>query len=425
MTQLEKAKFNDVSKEMEEVAISENIKVKELLKKIAEGRVVIPASTIHLNSNLKAIGIGEGLRTKINANIGSSPNKKDINEELEKLKISIKYGADTIMDLSTGGNIDEIRRIIIKNSTIPVGTVPIYQAAIDQDTIVDLTESDMIKGIKKHIEDGVDFITVHSGLTKDSIKLLDKRLMGVVSRGGSFLVKWMKHNNRENPLYESFDKILFWAKKQDVTLSLGDGLRPGCLKDATDKAQLHELKTLGVLKKQAFEDNVQSMIEGPGHVPMNQIEHNVKLQKEMCNNAPFYVLGPLVTDIAPGYDHITSAIGGTLAAMHGADYLCFVTPKEHLGLPNIEDVKQGVIASKIAAHAADIAKGIKGARDWDDKMSEARANLDWKEMINLAIDPETAKRFREECQPEDPMVCSMCGKFCSVKIMKDMKDKGL
>jgi len=421
MTQLEKAKFNDISKEMEEVATQENIKVKDLIKSIAQGRAVIPASTLH--PNLKPIGIGEGLRTKINANIGSSPNKKDINEEIEKLRISIKHGADTVMDLSTGGNIDEIRQAIIKNSQVPIGTVPIYQATIEQDTIVDLTESDLMKGIKKHILDGVDFITVHSGLTKESIKLLDKRLMGVVSRGGSFLVKWMKHNNRENPLYESFDKILFWAKKYDVTLSLGDGLRPGCLKDATDKAQLHELKTLGELQKQAFQENVQSMIEGPGHVPLDQIEHNVKLQKEMCNNAPFYVLGPLVTDIAPGYDHITSAIGGTLAAMHGADFLCYVTPSEHLGLPTTEEVKEGIIASRIAAHAADIAKGIKGARDWDDQMSEARANLDWNKMMEHAIDKEKAETIRNRCQPEDPEVCSMCGKFCSVKIIKEMKEK--
>ena len=418
MTQLEKAKFNDVSKEMEEVASHENIDVKKLMKSIAEGKVVIPASKLH--ANLKPIGIGAGLRIKINANIGSSPAKFDINEELEKLKIAVRYGADTVMDLSTGGDIDKVRKEIINKSTVPIGTVPIYQAVIEKGSIVDLNENDIIRVIKKQIEDGVDFITVHCGVTKDSLKLIDKRLMGTVSRGGSFLVKWMKHNNKENPFYEAYDKILFWAKKHDVTLSLGDGLRPGCLKDATDKAQLHELKKLGELQKKAFNENVQSMIEGPGHVPLDQIEMNVKMEKENCNNAPFYVLGPLVTDIAPGYDHITSAIGGTLAAFYGADFLCFVTPKEHLGLPNIEDVKQGVISSKIAAHAADIAKGIKGARDWDDKMSRARANLDWDEMIKLAIDPETAKKFREECKPEDPSVCSMCGKFCAVKISKEL-----
>ncbi len=421
MTLLEKAKFNDMSKEMQDVASQESIDVKKLMKKIAEGKVVIPASALH--SDLKPIGIGAGLRTKINANIGSSPVLCDMNEELEKLRIAVKYGADTVMDLSTGGNIDEIRREIIKNATVPVGTVPIYQAAIEKKSIVELTESDLINTIKKHIQDGVDFITVHCGITKDSLKLIEKRLMGVVSRGGSFLVKWMKHNNRENPLYGSFDKILFWAKRNDVTLSLGDALRPGCLKDATDKAQLHELKKLGELQKKAFQEDVQSMIEGPGHVPLDQIEHNVKLEKEMCNNAPFYVLGPLVTDIAPGYDHITSAIGGTLAAFYGADYICFVTPSEHLGLPDINDVKQGVIGAKIAAHAADIAKGIKGARDWDDKMSEARANLDWNKMMELALDKEKAEEIRKRCQPSDPDVCSMCGKFCSVKIGKEFRDR--
>jgi phosphomethylpyrimidine synthase len=419
MTLLEKAKFNDISKEMEAVAKNENIKIKKLVDKLAHGSVVIPASKMH--STLTPIGIGQGLKTKINANIGSSPSKHEPNEEVEKLKIAVKYGADTVMDLSTGGNIDEIRRAIIKNSTVPIGTVPIYQAVIDKGSIIDLEESDFIKGIKKHMEDGVDFVTVHSGVTRESLKLLDKRLMGVVSRGGSFLMKWMNHNNRENPLYESFDKILFWAKKYDVTLSLGDGLRPGCLKDATDKAQLHELKTLGALQKKAFNENVQSMIEGPGHVPLDQIEHNIKLQKEMCNNAPFYVLGPLVTDIAPGYDHITSAIGGTLAAFYGADFLCYVTGSEHLGLPSLSEVKEGVITAKIAAHAADIAKGIKGARDWDDEMSRARANLDWDKMMELAIDREKAQEIRNRCKPEDPEVCSMCGEFCSVKINKELR----
>ncbi len=414
MTKLEKAKFNDVSGEMEAVAKREGVRVKWLVKNIAEGKIVIPASTLH--NGLEPIGIGYGLRTKVNANIGSSPAKSDINYELEKLRVAIKYGADTVMDLSTGGDIDSIRRSIIRNSSIPVGTVPIYQAAIERGSIVDLEEKDLIRVIKKHILDGVDFITVHCGITKDSIKLCEKRLLGVVSRGGSFLLEWMRHNNRENPLYENFDKILFWSKKYDVTLSLGDALRPGCLKDATDKAQLYELQKLGELQKVAFEENVQSMIEGPGHVPIDQIEMNVKLEKERCNQAPFYVLGPLVTDIAPGYDHITSAIGGAVAAMHGADFLCFVTPAEHLGLPDVEDVREGVVAAKIAAHAADIAKGIKGARILDDKISEARMNLDWDEMFRNSIDPEKAKKIRERCKPDDPSVCSMCGKFCSIKI---------
>jgi len=421
MTQLSKAKFGEITEEMKVVAKDENINLNALRLAVEEGRIVIPKSD--LRKDIRPIGIGSGLRVKINANIGSSPAKADVNYELEKLKVAIKYGSDTVMDLSTGGDIDTIRREIIKNSTVPVGTVPIYQAAVEKDSIIDLTESDFLRGIKKHVEDGVDFITVHCGVTKDSIPLLKKRLMGVVSRGGSFLVKWMQHHNRESPLYENFDKILDMAKKHDVTLSLGDGLRPGCLKDATDKAQLYELKKLGELAKRAYEENVQVMIEGPGHVPLDQIEHNIRLEKEICNNAPFYVLGPLVTDIAPGYDHITSAIGGTLAAFYGADFLCYVSPAEHLGLPDIEDVKQGVIASKIAAHAADIAKGIKGARDWDDKMSKARADLDWKEMFKLAIDPETARKIREKCPVEDPDVCSMCGKFCSVKINKELKNE--
>ncbi|MBW2989142.1 phosphomethylpyrimidine synthase ThiC [Candidatus Woesearchaeota archaeon] len=421
MTQLEKARFNDLSSEMEEAAASENIKAKDLMKLVAEGRAVIPASKLH--TSLKPIGIGEGLRIKVNANIGSSPTRADIDEELEKLRTAVKYGADTVMDLSTGGDISRIRQAMIKNSDVPMGTVPIYQAAIEKESIVDLTESDMIRVIRMNIEDGIDFITVHSGITKGCLKLIEKRLMGVVSRGGSFLIKWMKHNNKENPLYESFDKILFWARKHDATLSLGDGLRPGCLKDATDKAQLHELKTLGELQKKAFGENVQSMIEGPGHVPLDQIEHNIRLQKEMCNNAPFYVLGPLVTDIAPGYDHITSAIGGALAAYHGADFLCFVSPAEHLGLPDNDDVRVGVIASKIAAHAADIARGIKGARDWDDNMSRARAGLDWEGMMKQAIDPSTASKIRERCRTDDPDVCSMCGKFCSVKINKELSGR--
>jgi len=421
MTQLSKAKFGEISEEMKAIAKDENINVNILRLAVEEGSIVIPKSDLH--KNIKPIGIGAGLRTKINANLGSSPAKAEVDYELEKLKVAIKYGSDTVMDLSTGGDIDKIRQEITKNSTVPVGTVPIYQAAVEKGSIVELDENDFLKGIKKHIEGGVDFITVHCGVTKDSIPLLRKRLMGVVSRGGSFLVKWMQHHNKENPLYENFDKIIDMAKRHDVTLSLGDGLRPGCLKDATDKAQLYELKKLGELAKRAYEENVQVIIEGPGHVPLDQIEHNIKLEKEICNNAPFYVLGPLVTDIAPGYDHITSAIGGTLAAFYGADFLCYVSPAEHLGLPDIEDVKQGVIASKIAAHAADIAKGIKGARDWDDKMSKARADLNWDEMFKLAIDPETARKIRKKCPVEDPEVCSMCGKFCSVKINKELKNE--
>jgi len=419
MTQLHSARIGEITKEMEKVASQENMKKEYLRRSIEEGRIVIPVSKEH--RNLNPIGIGAGLRTKVNANIGSSPNKSDFKDELGKLKIAVKYGADTVMDLGTGGNIDEIRRDIIKNSSVPIGTVPIYQAVVEKGSIVDLSEKDFMHGIKKHIEDGVDFITVHCGLLREAVPLVKKRLGGVVSRGGSFLVKWMEHNKRENPLFENFDKILHLANKYDVTLSLGDGLRPGCLKDATDRAQLSELKVLGDLTKKAWKEDVQVMVEGPGHVPLDQIEHNIKLQKDICHGAPFYVLGPLVTDVAPGYDHITSAIGGTLAAFYGANFLCYVTGSEHLGLPTIQEVKEGVISARIAAHAADIAKGVKGARDWDDNISEARKKLDWDKMMELSIDREKAEEIRNRCKPDDPEVCSMCGKFCSVKIGNGLK----
>lgn len=416
MTQLENARNNVITKEMKFVADYENINVHELRIKIANGKVVIPASKLH--KNLEPVGIGEGLKIKVNANIGSSPDKADIEYELEKLNVCLKAKADTVMDLSTGGDIDSIRREIIKNSRIPVGTVPVYQAACNVDDVVDLNERDFLEGIKKHILDGVDFITIHAGLTRSSIPFIRKRLMGAVSRGGALTLKWMIHNNRENPLYENYDEILNIAKKYDVTLSLGDGLRPGCLNDATDEAQISELKVLGELTLKAWDKNVQVMIEGPGHIPLNQIEENVKLEKKICHGAPFYVLGPLVTDIAPGYDHITSAIGGCLAAYYGADFLCYVTPSEHLGLPNVEEVQEGVISSRIAAHAADIARGINGAIDWDNKMSIARSKLDWREMLRLAINPEIAQKIRDRCKDSDEEVCSMCGRFCSVKTSK-------
>jgi len=416
MTQLEMARNNEISTEMELVAEKENISAKELMKKIADGKVVIPASKLH--KNLNPIGIGEGLKIKVNANIGSSPDKADLDYELEKLEACIDAKADAVMDLSTGGDIDRIRQEIIKKSHVPVGTVPIYQAACKVEDVVELSEKDFIDGIRKHIEDGVDFITIHAGLLRNSIPFIRERLMGVVSRGGALTLKWMVHHNRENPIYSNFDEILKMAKKYDVTLSLGDGLRPGCLRDATDKAQISELKVLGDLTLKAWDENVQVMIEGPGHIPLHQIEENVKLEKKICHGAPFYVLGPLVTDVAPGYDHITSAIGGCLAAFYGADFLCYVTPAEHLGLPNVEEVKEGVIASRIAAHAADVAKGLDGAIDWDNKMSTARSNLDWKKMIELSINPKLATEIRERCTDADEDVCSMCGRFCSVKTSK-------
>jgi len=344
----------------------------------------------------------------------------DLEYELEKLKVCINAKADTVMDLSTGGDIDKIRQEIIRNSHIPVGTVPVYQAACNVEDVVELDEKDFINGIKRHVEDGVDFITVHAGLTRKSIPFIKKRLMGVVSRGGALSLKWMIHHDRENPFYENFDDILDIVRKYDVTLSLGDGLRPGCLKDATDEAQISELKVLGELTERCWDAGVQVMIEGPGHIPLHQIEKNVRLEKDICHGAPFYVLGPLVTDIAPGYDHITSAIGGCVAAFYGADFLCYVTPSEHLGLPNVEEVREGVIAARIAAHAADIGRGYNGAIDWDNKMSKARSKLDWKKMLDLSINPEVAKAIRSRCTDADEDVCSMCGRFCSVKTSKSV-----
>lgn len=418
-TQLERAKSNEITNEMRTVAKDEGIDLGELRKNISKGYTVITASKLH--RNLKPIGIGKGLRIKVNANIGTSPAKADIAKELEKLRVSVESGADTVMDLSTGGDIDSVRREIIRNSEVPIGTVPIYQAVVEKGSIVDLSENDFIRGVRKHIEDGVDFITVHSGVRKEAIPLVRKRLMGVVSRGGAFLIEWMEHNNAENPFYTNFDKILKLAYRHDVTLSLGDGLRPGCIKDATDKAQIHELRVLGALSDLAYEENVQTMIEGPGHIPIHQIRKNIELQKRLCKGKPFYVLGPLVTDVAPGYDHITSAIGGALAAYHGADFLCYVTPREHLGLPDVEDVREGVIASRIAAHAVDLSRGI--GKEWDDSMSMARAELDWKKMMKLAMDPEKASRMRKECTPKDEDTCSMCDRFCSLKISRKMRDK--
>lgn len=416
MTQHKIARNNEISNEMKIVAEKENINVDILRKKIADGKIVIPASILH--KNLDPIGIGENLKIKVNANIGSSPDKADVNYELEKLRVCLESKTDTVMDLSTGGDIDSIRQEIIANSPVPVGTVPIYQVACRVNDVIELDEKDFINGIRRHIQDGVDFITVHAGLTRSSIRFIKKRLMGAVSRGGALTLKWMIHHKRENPLYENFDEILKMARKYDVTLSLGDGLRPGCLYDATDEAQIAELKVLGDLTLKCWEENVQVMIEGPGHIPLHQIEENVRMEKQICHGAPFYVLGPLVTDVAPGYDHITSAIGGCLAGFYGADFLCYVTPAEHLGLPNVEDAREGVIASRIAAHAADVAKCLPGAIDWDNNMSKARSKLDWKKMINLSINPQLATEVRERCTDADEDVCSMCGRFCSIKTSK-------
>ncbi len=423
MTQLNAAKEGKITKEMEIVAKDENISVEELLDKIKNGKVVIPANVNHKNLHPK--GIGEGLTTKVNVNLGSSKDKEDFEFELKKLEIAIKYGADAVMDLSTGENLDELRKLIIEKSPLPVGTVPIYEAAIlavrKYGFIGKMTKELIFETIEKHCEDGVDFMTVHCGVTLKAIEKIknEGRITNIVSRGGSFIVEWMIFNKKENPLYEHFDELLKIAKKYDVTLSLGDGLRPGCLLDATDRGQIYELITLGELTKIAWENDVQVMIEGPGHVPIDEIEMNIKLQKSLCHGAPFYVLGPVVTDIAPGYDHITSAIGGAIAAWHGADFLCYVTPAEHLRLPDIDDVKEGLIAAKIAAHAGDIGKKVKGAIDKDKLMAIARRNLDWKKQIELSIDPEKAKKYRESLLSKDTEACSMCGEFCAIKKVRD------
>ena len=411
MTQLDIAKSGKISKEVRFAAKDEPVTAEKLRKLIASGKAVLPANELH--KKLKPMAIGQGLKTKVNANIGTSQLNASLKKELEKMDIAIKFGADAVMDLSTGGNIDKLRKEIVKRSTVPIGTVPIYQAFAKKD-IKDVTEDDMFAAIEKHCNDGVDFVTVHCGVTKKQLSLSKKRLAGVVSRGGSLLLKWISCNKTENPLYKNFDYLLEILREHDVTLSLGDGLRPGCIKDATDKPQLLELRLLSKLAKKARAANVQVIIEGPGHVPLNEIEKNVKLQKKLSGNTPFYVLGPIVTDIAPGYDHITSAIGGALAAYHGADFLCYVTPSEHLCLPDVQDVKEGVIASKIAGHAADIARGLKGARMQDDKISFYRKNLNWKKTFDFVLDKEKAVAYRKRSKAKKKD-CTMCGELCALK----------
>jgi phosphomethylpyrimidine synthase len=411
---------------MKQVSEDEDFPVERLLELIASGRVVITRNI--KRENVKPLGIGEGLRTKINANVGTSADFYDVNYELKKAKIAVEYGADTIMDLSTGGDINDVRRKIIKNTDAPLGTVPIYQAGIEagkkKGAIVDMDEDDMFKAIENHAEDGVDFMTVHVGVTRKTVEILTKRkrIIPMVSRGGTFHAAWIMHNDQENPLYSNYDYLLELAKKYDFTLSLGDGLRPGCIHDASDELQMQELLTISELVERAREKEVQVMVEGPGHVPIHQVGANVRIQKALCKGAPFYVLGPLVTDLAPGYDHITSAIGGAIAAMEGADFLCYVTPAEHLGLPNEEDVKEGVIASKIAAHAADIAKLGDKASKWDNEMARARIDIDWEKQYELSLDPKKAKLFHERVEAKEPKSCTMCGKFCAMKIISEALD---
>jgi len=420
---MREAKKGNVTEAMQIVATDELIDVYLLMERIADGEAVILKNNLH--KSVQPVGIGKGLRTKVNANIGTSTDSTDIHLEIEKARTAVHAGADTIMDLSTGGDINQIRKTILDQIPVVLGTVPIYQSAIQSiqtsGALVKMDADDIFSVLEKQAEEGVDFFTVHCGVTLRSIERLrrEDRLMDIVSRGGSFLVTWMIANEKENPLYEQYDRVLEIAAKYDIVLSLGDGLRPGSILDATDRAQVEELIILGELTERARDRNVQVIIEGPGHVPLNQIKMNVQLEKEICHNAPFYVLGPLVTDVAPGYDHITSAIGGAIAAAEGADFLCYVTPGEHLKLPDCEDVRQGVIATRIAGHAADIVKGIPNAIDWDIEMSKARKQLDWDTQISHAIDPEHARKLREMCKSNDDDICSMCGEYCAIKMVQE------
>jgi len=410
---------------MEAVAKAEGRTAEFVMRGLATGRIIIPRNV--KRENIEVRGVGEGLSTKINANVGTSPDYADLGEEVEKAKIAVKYGADAVMDLSVGGDIDECRRRILRAVPVPVGTVPIYQAGIgaaSRGSVVDMSSDDIFNSIRRHAGDGVDFVTVHCGVTRAAIEALRKsgRLLDVVSRGGSFLAAWIIHNGRENPLYSEFDYLLEMAREFDLTLSLGDGMRPGCLADASDVAQFQELLTLGELVEKAWEKDVQVMVEGPGHLPLDHVEANVRIEKAVCKGAPFYVLGPIVTDIAPGYDHWVGAIGGALAAWAGADFLCYLTPAEHLCLPSIEDVKEGVIATKIAAHVADIVKGAGMERDAE--MARARKELDWTKQFELAIDPEKARELRKRRPPVlDPKVCGMCGKWCAIKMVDAYLEK--
>lgn len=423
MTQLEYARKNTITPLMRKIANFEAVNPCQIMRLIREGKAVIPLNINHKIN--KPCAVGSTLRVKVNANIGTSTDKPRVAGEIEKLKVAIKYGADTLMDLSVGGNLKKVREEVLKHSSIPVGTVPVYEVAVrakkKNKNFLKFSADDMLQVLEEQAKQGVDFFTIHSGVTALSLKALEKqkRLMGVVSRGGAIIASWIKYHKKDNPFYTHFERILDIAYKYDVTLSLGDGLRPGSILDATDKAQIAELKTLGTLAKRAYKRNVQVMIEGPGHVPLDQIKNNIDLEKKYCHGAPFYVLGPLVTDVAPGYDHITSAIGGALAASFGADFLCYVTPAEHLRHPTLEDVREGVIASRIAAHAADLAKGNKAAIGWDRRISEARVARNWKKQINLSIDPEKARAYRLSSRPKLSNVCTMCGKYCSIKLMED------
>ncbi len=423
VTQLECARAGIITPEMRRVAEREpHLTAEQVRVEVAAGRMIVPANKVHLEYRLDPMCIGRASRTKVNANMGASPVSSSTEEEVEKLRWAERWGADTVMDLSTGGDLDACREAIIRNSTVPIGTVPIYSMIIGR-RIEDLTYDSILETIEHQAKQGVDYFTVHAGVLREHLHLVRNRLIGIVSRGGSLLAKWMLVHRRQNPMYEVFDEICDILREYDVSFSLGDGLRPGGLADATDEAQLAELYTLGELTERAWAKGVQVMIEGPGHVPFDQIEYNMKLERRVCHGAPFYVLGPLVTDIFPGYDHITSCIGATAAAYHGASMLCYVTPKEHLGLPKKEDVKQGCIAYKIAAHAADIALGIPGTRDRDDDLTKARAALNWEKHFELSFDPDTARAYHDEDLDVDADFCAMCGHdWCSVRISKEIAE---
>lgn len=423
VTQMHYARQGLTTEEMAFVAVREGINSDTIRDAVAAGRVVIPANIKHIE--LEPVAIGRSVNCKINANIGTSAISSGISEEVEKLQICLRYGADTVMDLSTGARIHETRESLLRQCPVTFGTVPIYEAIEVVDNVLELSAEGLLDVIERQAKQGVDYITVHCGVLLEIMPMIESRITKIVSRGGALMAQWMLHHGKQNPLYEHFDDLLAICRRYDVTLSLGDGLRPGCIHDASDEAQFAELRVLGELTERAWEQEVQVMIEGPGHVPMQDIQKNVELQQEICHDAPFYVLGPLVTDIAPGYDHITTAIGGAIAGMYGAAMICYVTPKEHLGLPNAEDVRQGIIAAKIAAHAADIAHGRPGARERDDAMSRARYSFDWEKQFELCLDPDRAREYRREtlglnC---DTHYCSMCGpKFCSMRLSQEVED---
>ena len=416
MTQREAALAGQITPAMAQAAQAEGLAPEVIRQGLAQGTLVVPANPEH--TGLKPVAIGKGVRVKINANIGTSPHDINLEKEQAKLNAALEYGAHAVMDLSTGGDLDAIRRLLLAQCPAPFGTVPIYQLMTQVQSLEEVKADDLLEMVRHHARQGVDFVTVHCGITRAALPLLKKRITGVVSRGGAFLTAWMRRFGRENPLYEKYDQLLEIAREYDITLSLGDGLRPGCLADATDKAQLHELKILGELTRRAWAQGVQVMVEGPGHLPLHHIKKNVRLQQKYCHGAPFYVLGPLVTDVASGYDHIAGAIGGALAASLGASFLCYVTPAEHLKLPEVEDVIDGVVASRIAAHAADLALGFPGAADWDLAMSKARRALDWDTQLKLSVNPTKALRYREQSQAKEDQ-CTMCGRFCAMKVFDD------